>query len=126
MATRNSFPSSPKTDSLNPGRTRRDLFKLGGMIAGATGVASVLRFDTQAWAMKGSSPQKVEKGSRDDRIEEAYDIRVDAAKLELEQGSVAHPPTRTKPNFRTALRTSPRAFRMTNSAKPMCRPTRTT
>jgi hypothetical protein len=71
MATRNSFPSSPKTDSLNPGRTRRDLFKIGGMIAAVTGAASLLRFDTQAWAMKGSSGQTVGKGPEDDRIREA-------------------------------------------------------
>jgi hypothetical protein len=69
------------------------------MIAAATGVASVLRFDTQAWAMKGSSGQKVGGGPQDDRIREAYDLRVDAAKLELEQGSVAHPANADEAQF---------------------------
>ena len=63
----------------------------------------MLRFDTQAWAMKGSSPQKVEKGPRDDRIEEPYEIRVDAAKLELEQGPVAHPTNTDEAQFQNGI-----------------------
>jgi hypothetical protein len=99
MVTHCSFPSSRKTDSLKAGKTRRDLLKIGGVLAAVTGAASVVPFDAQAWAMNGSPGPKVGEDSHDDRLKESYDIRVDAAKLELEQGSVAHPANADESQF---------------------------
>src|SRR5262249_36054573 len=91
VVTQHSFPSSPKARSLNPGTTRRDLLKIGSVIAAASGAALVLRFDDQAWASENSPAQKVVNRPPADRLTESYDIRVDAAKRELEQGAVPHP-----------------------------------
>ena len=49
--------------------------------------------------MKGSSDQKVAKGPPDDRIKESYDLRVDAAKLELKQGTLSHPANADEAQF---------------------------
>ncbi|MBV8140311.1 MAG: hypothetical protein JO121_32430, partial [Deltaproteobacteria bacterium] len=90
MVTRDPFPSSPNARSLNRGTTRRDLLKIGSVIAAASGAAPLLRFDAQARVSENSLGQRV-KRAPDDRLNESYDIRVDAAKLELEQGAVPHP-----------------------------------
>jgi hypothetical protein len=103
MVTHCSFPSSRKTDSLKAGKTRRDLLKIGGVLAAVTGAASVLPFDGQAWAMNGSPGPKVGEDSHDDRIKESYDLRVDAAKLELEQGTVRHPANGDEAQFPSGI-----------------------
>src|SRR5262245_28314040 len=92
-------PCSTKITSKNPGKTRRELLKIEGMITAATSAASLLGLDVQASAMKGSSDQKVGKGPPDDRMEESYDLRVDAAKLELKQGKVPHPANADEAQF---------------------------
>jgi hypothetical protein len=79
MVTQHSFPGSTKINSKNPGKTRRELIKIGGMIAASTSAASLLGLDAQASAVKGSSDQKVGNGPPDDRIKESYDLRVDTA-----------------------------------------------
>jgi hypothetical protein len=99
MVTQHSIPCSTKINSKNPGKTRRELFKIGGMIAAATGAVSLLGSDAQASAMKGSCDPKVGKGPSDDRIKESYDLRVDAAKLELKLGTVAHPTNADEAQF---------------------------
>ena len=86
-----SFPSSHKTRSPKPGTTRRELLKIGSVIVAANGAAPLLRLDAQAWASENSPGQKVVERAPDDRLGESYDFRVDAAKLELEQGAVPHP-----------------------------------
>ena len=91
MVNHRSFPSSRKTRSPNPGTTRRELLKVGGIIAAASGAAPLLRFDAQAWATTDRPGQNVVERAQDDRLRESYDLRVDAAKLELEQGTVPHP-----------------------------------
>ena len=85
MANDYSSVSSRETNSLNPRKTRRELFKIGGMIAAASSAVSVFGVAAAARAMPGGLGQK------EDRLRESYDIRVDAAKLELEQGAVPHP-----------------------------------
>jgi hypothetical protein len=89
--------SSREKNFLNPGKTRRELFKIGGMIAAASGAASVFRVAAPAWAMQGGSGQK------DDRLKESYDLRVDAAKLELEQGAVPHPANGDEAQFPSGI-----------------------
>jgi len=91
MVTRHSFQSSPKARPLNSGTTRRDLLKIGSVIAAASGAAPLLQFDAQAWASENSPGQKPVERTPDDRLKESYELRVDAAKLELEQGAVPHP-----------------------------------
>lgn len=99
MVIQHSLSCSTKTNSKNPGKTRRELFKIGGMIAAATGAASLLGLDAQASAMKGSSDQKVGEGPPDDRIRESYYLRVDAAKQELKQVTVPHPANADEAQF---------------------------
>jgi hypothetical protein len=99
MIAHQSFRSSRKSNSLKPGTTRRDLFKIGGVIAAATGALSVLPFDAQASAVKGSPGKNVEEGPQDDRLKESYDLRVDSAKLELKQGTVPHPANADEAQF---------------------------
>src|SRR5215472_11886340 len=91
MVNRGSFPASRKTRSPKPGTTRRELLKIGSVIAAAGTAVPLLRFDTPAWASKDRPGQKVGERAPDDRLRESYDLRVDAAKLELEQGAVPHP-----------------------------------
>ena len=60
-------------------------------MAAASGAAPLLRFDAQASASENSPGQKPVERASDDRLAKSYDLRVDAAKLELEQGAVPHP-----------------------------------
>ena len=52
MVNRRSFRYSRQTDSPKPGTTRRDLLKIGGLIAAASGAAPLLRFDAQCGRQK--------------------------------------------------------------------------
>ena len=99
MVTQHSFQSSPKARSLNSGTTRRDLLKMGSVIAAASGAAPLLQFDAQAWASENSPGQKPVERAPDDRLKESYELRVDAAKLELEQGAVLHPANADEAQF---------------------------
>src|SRR5215472_5903554 len=94
-----SSPSSRNTNSPRPGTTRRDLLKMGSVIAAASGAASLLGLEAQASATKDSPGQEVGEGPLYDRLRESYDLRVDAAKLELEQGPVAHPTNADEAQF---------------------------
>lgn len=91
MVKHGSSPSPRTTPSPNPGTTRRELLKIGSVIAAASGAAPLLRFDANAWAAENSPGQRVGERAPEDRLTESYDLRVDAAKLELEQGALRHP-----------------------------------
>jgi hypothetical protein len=51
------------------------------------------------WATKDRPGKKVVEGAQDDRLRESYDLRVDAARLELEQGAIAHPANADEAQF---------------------------
>src|SRR6516162_10662133 len=51
------------------------------------------------WATKDRPGKKVVEGAQDDRLRESYDLRVDAARLEIEQGAIAHPANADEAQF---------------------------